>query len=882
MKKIITAKTFGSALAAILAGSVAGTTIFAYDGNYDYLFTYDNDSVSADTDADGAVDTASYSIDGTVITIAGAGTYVVTGSSEDGSITVEKNSDGVTLIFENLTLTSAEEGTVTVGKNSDTEIVIEGENTLTNTNEDGAVIKIKSGASVTVTGTGELTADASEGKNGIKGASEATLTIGEDESDSFTLTVSAANNGIAGDGSVVVNGGTVNIISDGDGLKSSPDEDDTVSEGTVTVNNGTINIESAEDGVQADGGFTMNGGTLNIVAGGGAANASNLDEDASAKGIKSDSYILIADGDITIDSADDGIHLNGTTGDEAITITNGSITIASGDDGIHSDYTLNIGTEGSDEGPDINITNSVEGLEGATVNLYSGTGTVRSSDDGINAANSDLTDYNYQMNISGGVWYINADGDGLDSNGDINVSGGETTVFGAADNGNAALDVGDNNNKLNITGGSIAGIGMSGMSIVPSSGTYVQFGSSGMGGGMGGQPGQPGQMSGTMGGFGQQTASGLSISAGAAIEIKDSDGNTVFSATAVKSADSIVFASDDLESGKSYTLYINGSSAATVSASEGNGSTGAMGGGMGGQPGQMPGDMSGQQGTMPTAPTGQTGQQQGTMPTAPTGQSGQQQGTMPTASAGQTGQQQGTMPTAPTGQTGQQQETMPAAPTGQTGQQQGTMPTAPTGEAGQQQGTIPTAPTGEAGQQQGTMPTAPTGEAGQQQGTIPTAPAGQSIQQNVPTPSYIGTDRYSTAEMYASVPGYGTVYSSDSAPVITSVSESYAAAALLDHLAKNGGKAVFAEIEALFDKIGYIYRGECYIAAGDNLVTWYGWSESAVNMLNRLIVSEKVRIAADESGEAAVPEELSGIPEADGFGDYTELHRISAVIELCS
>ena len=180
------------------------------------------------------------------------------------------------------------------------------------------------------------------------------------------------------------------------------------------------------------------------------------------------------------------------------------------------------------------------------------------------------------------------------------------------------------------------------------------------------------------------------------------------------------------------------------------------------------------------------------------------------------------------------------------------------------------------------MPTAPTGKAGQQQGTMPTAPTGQSIQRNDPAQSYIGTDRYSIAETYASVSGYGTVYIGDSAPVITSVSESYAAAALLDHLAKNGGMATFAEIEALFDKIGYIYRGECYIAAGDNLVTWYGWSESAVNMLNRLIVSEKVRIAADESGEAAVTEELSGIPEADGFGDYTELHRISAVIELCS
>ena len=820
MKKRITAKAFGSAIAAVLAGSVAGTTVFAYDGNYDYLFTYDNDSVTAGTDADGAEDTASYSIDGTLISIAGAGTYVVTGSSEDGSITVEKNSEGVTLIFENLTLTSADEGTVTVGKNSDTEIVIEGENTLTNTNEDGAVIKIKSGASVTVTGTGELTADASDGKNGIKGASEAALTVGEDESDSFTLTVSAANNGVASDGSVVINGGTVNIVSAGDGLKSSPDEDDTVSEGTVTVNNGTINIESAEDGVQADGGFTMNGGTLNIVSGGGAAAASELDDDTSAKGIKSDSYILIAGGDITIDSADDGIHLNGTAGDEAITITDGSITIASGDDGIHSDYTLNIGTEGSDEGPDINITGSVEGLEGAAVNLYSGTGTVISSDDGINAANSDLTDYNYQMNISGGVWYINAGGDGLDSNGDITVTGGSTTVFGSADNGNAALDVGDNNNRFTVTGGSIAGIGMSGMAVVPSGGTYVRFGSSGMGGGMGGQPGQ---MSGAAGGFGQQTASGLSISAGAAIEIKDSDGNTVFSAAAVRNADSIVFASDDLESGKSYTLYINGSSAATVSASEGNGSTGAMGGGMGGQ---MPGDMGGQQGTMPTPPTGEA-EQQGTMPTPPTGEAGQQ----------------GTMPTLPTGEAGQQ----------------GTMPTPPTGEAGQQ-GTMPTPPTGETEQQE-TMPTPPTDEAEQQQ--------------SIYVPSVVGKGIYFSSPASASVPGYGTVYSSDYESVVTVVSDTYAAAALLNYLAENGGKASFAEIESLFDRIGYNYRGECYISAGNSLVAWYGWSERAVNVLNSLISGEKIRITADESG-------ITSVPEVNGSGAYTGLNRIFAVIELCS
>ena len=53
--------------------------------------------------------------------------------------------------------------------------------------------------------------------------------------------------------------------------------------------------------------------------------------------------------------------------------------------------------------------------------------------------------------------------------------------------------------------------------------------------------------------------------------IKDSSGNTVFETTAVKSANHIVLASDKVVDGQSYSLYLNGTLAATSKASSGNG-----------------------------------------------------------------------------------------------------------------------------------------------------------------------------------------------------------------------------------------------------------------------------------------------------------------------
>ena len=467
-----------------------------------------------------------YEIDGTDLKITAAGTYVVTGSCSEGSITVKKGTTGVTLVLNNLTLASSATAPLSCNKTTEVNLILEGTSTLTDNedpaNEDsadetvadafeGAALKVKSGSSLTISGTGTLTADGSSCKNAIKGAATAVITV-----ESGTINAKAANNGLASDGSVVINGGTVNVTAQNDGIKADPEADDTESVGIVTINGGTINVDA-------------------------------------------------------------------------------------GDDAIKAAYVLTIGTKGASTGPKINVKSCVEGLEGAEIYLNSGSGSITASDDGINAANSDLTNYSFLLDIEGGTWIINSGGDGVDSNKDIVVNGGTTIVYGPTNNGNAALDY---EGSCTVNSGDLLCIGTSGMAMAPSSGTYVMFGSGGMGGGrMGQRPGQNGQA-------GTASQGSVSISAGSIITIKDASGNTLIETTSPKAANNVMFASDSLSSGSSYTLYVNGTQAATASAAAGNGQSGGQPGGQGMQPGEN--------GEMSTPPDG-TQPPDGTAPTPPDG-----------------------------------------------------------------------------------------------------------------------------------------------------------------------------------------------------------------------------------------------------------------------
>ncbi len=477
------------------------------------LVTFSDSKASVSGSAGGVT------VEGTAVSITASGVYTITGSCSEGSITVKKGVTDVTLILEDLDLACSTTSPISLNKSTSTVIFVTGTVTLTD-NEDeandtgasnstfeGAVIKVKTGSSAVICGDGTLNA-VGNCKNGIKGAASADITVGG----SLTLNITAVNNGLASDNSVTVAGGTVNITSGNDGIKSKPDDNDSTSTGIVTITGGTISINASGDGIQAA------------------------------------TDIVITGGDITIVSADDAVHATD------ITVTAGAVTISCADDAFHADNSLTLGVEGSESGPTVNITESHEGLEAVTISLRSGYGAIVADDDGLNASGGTASSgfgegqsSSSSIVITGGTWYVNSSGDGIDSNGSITISGGSTVVYGATDNGNAAFDY---DGTATLTGGEVLAIGMSGMAQAPD-GTVLSF--------------------------------TTTLSAGDTIVIKDADGSEVISSGAVKTANSVIYAFSGLTEGETYTLYVNGTAAATAEAGTYSGfSMGGFGGGPGG------------------------------------------------------------------------------------------------------------------------------------------------------------------------------------------------------------------------------------------------------------------------------------------------------------
>ncbi len=171
-----------------------------------------------------------------------------------------------------------------------------------------------------------------------------------------------------------------------------------------------------------------------------------------------------------------------------LNIESGTLTIDAADDGLHCDLTMNVGADDTD-GPTIKITNAYEGIEAASLNILSGNMDITCTDDCLNAANGDLTNYSFEMNISGGtIKAYTTTGDGFDSNGYMTISGGNIEVWTANTADNQPLDAEE---TINITGGTVlAAGGSNGMGIsIKSENAFVTFGNTeGMGGNMGGSP----------------------------------------------------------------------------------------------------------------------------------------------------------------------------------------------------------------------------------------------------------------------------------------------------------------------------------------------------------------------------------------------------------
>lgn len=167
------------------------------------------------------------------------------------------------------------------------------------------------------------------------------------------------------------------------------------------------------------------------------------------KGMKSDTGINIDDSTIDINSSDDAIASDGD-----IDIIHSKIDIHTLDQGLNSEQNVNIGSKETttfDESFYIRIYSSFEGIQGAYINFYDGYTYIISDDDGVNATSDTLNDVSINIHQEAFL-YVNAEGDGIDSNGYVTMDGGTAVIYGPSSGGNFSLDF---DKTFALTGGNL-------------------------------------------------------------------------------------------------------------------------------------------------------------------------------------------------------------------------------------------------------------------------------------------------------------------------------------------------------------------------------------------------------------------------------------------
>ena len=510
-------------------------------------------SVSIELADNGITATAdTVGISDSIVTIKDEGTYILTGTLSDGQVVIDADGKKVQLVLNGVDITSkssaaiyvkaADKVFITLADKSENKLTTSAEYVAIDDNNIDAVIFSKD--DITLNGEGTLAVTSKAG-NAITSKNDLKVTSG-------TYTLEAAGHGLEAKDSIRVAGGEISITSGKDGLHS--ENSDEADKGYVYIAGGTMDITSEGDGIDASYIVQIDSGKMKIVSGGGSANApahtqqqpqrdgqrrgrptdgqnsadgqippetTETEDTVSTKGIKSDSVIFLNNGELDIDSVDDGIHANGS-----IEVADGTYAIAAGDDGIHADEVLLI------SGADIDITKSYEGLEGKTITINDGDINIVSSDDGLNAAEGSTNNSmrsasseNCWIEINGGSLYVNADGDGIDSNGNMTINAGDIKVDGPSNSGNAAIDFGDGA-KAYINGGSLIAVGGSGM--------VEAFDSSS-----------------------KQAMMSIQVADSnitGEVVLSDSDGNVIISYTPAKEYNCVQISTAELEKGKTYTL----------------------------------------------------------------------------------------------------------------------------------------------------------------------------------------------------------------------------------------------------------------------------------------------------------------------------------------
>ena len=488
-----------------------------YNENYDYeewdasdatMLTLSGTSYSAEGKHSSGINQS-----GDILTISEKGTYVLSGNY-DGQIRIEvSDEENVKLIFNGVNITSSDGPAIYA------------------VNAKNLYISLEEGS-----------------ENVISDSSNYTLEDGVDEPDAAIF--AKCDLIFRGSGKLTVNGNY-------SGAVRSKDE--------LVFRNGSYDITAASDALKGKDGLYVYDGLYTINAGGKGLAATN-----NTEGEEADLYIEGGSFDIT--SGEDAIHCNAN-----VIIVGGSFDINASDDGIHADKTVLV------YGSTVNIEKSNEGIEGAVIDLTGSDITLKASDDGLNAAgdvneteeDADEKHWNFMegnesniIYIDGGNIYVNADGDGVDSNGYIYMYAGNMTVDGPVNDGNGFLDYGLD---FVMTGGTFTGAGSTGMLQTIADSSTVKA---------------------VMVGTGSKEG-------GTEISLKDSDGNVIVSYTPVKSFSGVLFAGYDFDEGDTVEAYAGNESLGSVKIENTVNTIGdvkTMGGGHGGMGGGFMGGKGGMRG----------------------------------------------------------------------------------------------------------------------------------------------------------------------------------------------------------------------------------------------------------------------------------------------
>jgi len=389
----------------------------------DYEIGYDETAaVKVELKGDSATSSSDMvRINGSVVTLTKEATYIFSGTLTNGKIIVNAaDTDKLQIVLNGVSLTHGTSAAIYVVKADKVFITLASgtENVIANggsfvaidtTNIDGAIF---SKQDITFNGSGSLTVNSPAG-HGIVCKDDVVFTSG-------TYTVNAANHAIQANDSVRIKNATLTLKAGKDGIRT---ENDTVDKGFVYASSGNVDITAESDGIRATSYMEFLGGSFKLHV--------------KADGLNSRNNILVRAG---------------------------SFDVACGDDAFHADGKLTV------NGGDVNVTASVEGLEGGDIEINGGTVKLKASDDGINTvggtdvatttSSADGFANNAKGNvvINGGTVELVAEGDGIDCGGSFEMNGGTVTVSVPMKDKTVVLDY---EGTGIINGGTFVGIGAS-------------------------------------------------------------------------------------------------------------------------------------------------------------------------------------------------------------------------------------------------------------------------------------------------------------------------------------------------------------------------------------------------------------------------------------